>query len=119
MGKSVIGKDNIRCKIVQLPEKIFPGFDDPQRRILCTNIDNVAILNIYIPNGSEVGSDKYRYKLEWLSHLQNFTDTLVNRYENVVLLGDFNIAPEDRDVHNPGAWEGMKCDTSYRPGRRT
>jgi len=84
----------------------FPGFDDPQRRILFTNIDNVAILNLYIPNGSEVGSDKYRYKLEWLSHLQNFTDMLVNRFENVVLLGDFNIAPEDRDVHNPDAWEG-------------
>ena len=78
----------------------FPGFDDPQRRILCTNIDNVAILNLYIPNGSEVGSDKYRYKLEWLSHLQNFTDTLVNRYENVVLLGDFNIA-------EPGALIGF------------
>lgn len=84
----------------------FPDFDDPQRRILCTNIDNVAILNLYIPNGAEVGSDKYRYKLEWLSHLLNFTDTLVNRYENVVLLGDFNIAPEDRDVHDPDAWEG-------------
>jgi len=84
----------------------FPGFNDPQRRILCTNIDNVTILNLYIPNGAEVGSDKYHYKLEWLSHLQNFTDTLVNRYENVVLLGDFNIAPEDRDVHNPEVWEG-------------
>lgn len=84
----------------------FPGFDDPQRRILCTTIDNVTILNLYIPNGSEVDSDKYRYKLEWLAHLQKFTESLVNKYENVVLLGDFNIAPEDRDVHDPIAWEG-------------
>lgn len=84
----------------------FPGFDDPQRRILCTTIDNVTILNLYIPNGSEVDSDKYRYKLEWLAHLQKFTASLVNKYENVVLLGDFNIAPEDRDVHDPVAWEG-------------
>jgi len=84
----------------------FPDFDDPQRRILCTTIDNIAVLNLYIPNGSEVGSDKYRYKLEWLSHLQSFAESLVNKYENVVLLGDFNIAPEDRDVHDPIAWNG-------------
>lgn len=84
----------------------FPGFEDPQRRILCTTIDNVTILNLYIPNGSEVDSDKYRYKLEWLSHLQKFTESLVNQYEYVVLLGDFNIAPEDRDVHDPQAWQG-------------
>ncbi|MFT5425119.1 MAG: exodeoxyribonuclease-3 [Gammaproteobacteria bacterium] len=84
----------------------FPGFDDPQRRLLCTTIDNVTILNLYIPNGSEVDTDKYRYKLEWLAHLQKFTESLVNKYENVVLLGDFNIAPEDRDVHDPEAWEG-------------
>ncbi len=84
----------------------FPDFDDPQRRILCTTIDNVAVLNLYIPNGSEVDSEKYRYKLEWLSHLQRFTDSLVNKYEYVVLLGDFNIAPDDRDVYDPIAWSG-------------
>jgi len=84
----------------------FPDFDDPQRRILCTTINNVTILNLYIPNGSEIDSDKYRYKLEWLSYLQKFTELLVNKYENVVLFGDFNIAPEDRDVHDPIAWEG-------------
>jgi len=84
----------------------FPGFDDPQRRILCAIIDNVALLNLYIPNGAEVDSEKYHYKLEWLSHLQKFTESLVNKYENVILLGDFNIAPEDRDVHDPVAWQG-------------
>ncbi len=84
----------------------FPDFDDPQRRIMCSTIDNVTVLNLYIPNGSEVDSDKYHYKLEWLSHLQKFTESLVNQYEYVVLLGDFNIAPEDRDVHDPQAWQG-------------
>ena len=84
----------------------FPGFADPQRRILCATINSVTILNLYIPNGSEVDSDKYRYKLEWLAHLQKFTESLVNKYENVVLLGDFNIAPEDRDVHDPVTWKG-------------
>jgi exodeoxyribonuclease III len=84
----------------------FPGFDDPQRRILCTTIDKVTVLNLYIPNGSEVGSEKYRYKLDWLANLQKFTESLVNKYEYVILLGDFNIAPEDRDVHDPVAWNG-------------
>ncbi len=84
----------------------FPELADPQRRILCSNINNVTILNLYIPNGSEVDSEKYHYKLEWLSHLHKFTESLVNKYENVILLGDFNIAPDDRDVHDPVAWEG-------------
>lgn len=86
--------------------KEFPDFEDPQKRIICTNIDNVTILNLYIPNGSEIGSEKYNYKLKWLDHLEKFTERLVNRYENVILLGDFNIAPADRDVHDPNAWQG-------------
>ncbi len=84
----------------------FPDFISPQRRILSTNINNITILNLYIPNGSEVNSEKYHYKLKWLDHLHKFTESLVNKYENVILLGDFNIAPDDRDVHNPVAWNG-------------
>lgn len=83
----------------------FPKFTDPQRRILCTTINNIIVLNVYIPNGSEIDSEKYHYKLEWLSHLQEFTESLVNQYENVILLGDFNIAPDDRDVHDPLLWK--------------
>lgn len=84
----------------------FPQFDDPQRRILCSHINGVIILNLYIPNGAEVNSEKYRYKLQWLDHLQDFTERLVNKHENVIVLGDFNIAPEDRDVYDPADWEG-------------
>ena len=84
----------------------FPGVTDPQRRVLKTDIGNIAVLNLYVPNGSEVGSNKYQYKLEWLSHLQKYTQTLLSQYQNIVLLGDFNIAPEDRDVHDPEAWVG-------------
>ena len=84
----------------------FPGVTDPQRRVLKTDIGNIAVLNLYVPNGSEVGSNKYQYKLEWLSHLQKYTQTLLSQYQNIVLLGDFNIAPEDRDVHDPEAWAG-------------
>lgn len=84
----------------------FPQFVDPQRRVLGGVVDGVFVFNLYVPNGSEVGSEKYLYKLEWLEHLQKFTESLVNQYEHVILLGDFNIAPEDRDVHDPIAWTG-------------
>ncbi len=84
----------------------LPGFDDPQRRVLCATINGIVVLNIYVPNGSEVGSEKYDYKLKWLTHLQSFTKALLTKHKYVILLGDFNIAPEDRDVHDPEAWEG-------------
>ena len=86
--------------------KKFPDYDDSQRRVLCTNILGINIVNLYIPNGAEVDSDKYRYKLAWLSHLQTFTHQLLQQNKPVILLGDFNIAPEDQDVHDPAAWEG-------------
>jgi len=84
----------------------FPDFDDPQRRILCSTINDIKILNLYVPNGSEVGSDKYNYKLEWFTHLHSFVKNLLKVYKKVILLGDFNIAPEDRDVHDPKEWAG-------------
>ena len=84
----------------------FPSFDDPQRRILCSTINDIKILNLYVPNGSEVGSDKFKYKLEWFSHLHLFVKNLLEKYKKVILLGDFNIAPDDRDVYDPKEWEG-------------
>lgn len=83
----------------------LPGFSDPQKRVLCTLVDNVCALNLYVPNGSEVGSEKYAYKLEWLAHLDNFCDELLERYDNLILLGDFNVAPGAEDVHDPEEWQ--------------
>ena len=82
----------------------LPGFDDPQKRVLCTLVDDVCILNLYVPNGSEVGSEKYAYKLEWLAALDAFSDDLLQRHGKLVLLGDFNITPSDADVHDPALW---------------
>ena len=82
----------------------LPGADDPQKRVLCALIDDVCVLNLYVPNGSEVGSDKYRYKLDWLARLQDFTGELLQRYDKLILLGDFNITPTDADVHDPERW---------------
>lgn len=91
------------------PENIItslPGIDDIQKRVLCAEINDITILNLYVPNGSEIGSEKYAYKLYWLSHLHPFVKELTARSSRVIILGDFNIAPEDRDVHDPEAWEG-------------
>jgi len=84
----------------------LPDFNDPQRRVLCSRFDNMVVLNIYVPNGSEVNSEKYEYKLLWLQHLQSFVELLLKKNNKLIVLGDFNIAPEDCDVHDPIEWEG-------------
>ncbi len=93
----------------------FPDPVDSQKRILCTKINGVYILNLYVPNGSEVGSEKYSYKLAWLSRLQDYTGLLINRHKDCILLGDFNIAPADPDVHDPEQWSGkILCSEAER-----
>jgi exodeoxyribonuclease-3 len=93
----------------------FPDFDDPQRRVLAATIDGVRVINLYIPNGSEVGSEKYAYKLGWLSTLRDFLADELTRHERLVVLGDFNIAPADEDVHDPVAWgEAILCSPQER-----
>lgn len=84
----------------------IPGLDDPQRRVLGATLAGVRVLNLYVPNGSEVGSDKYAYKLDWLDKLAGLIEAELKAHERLVVLGDFNIAPEDRDVHDPDEWRG-------------
>ena len=85
----------------------LPGLTDPQRRVLGATIGKVRVLNLYVPNGQAVGSDKYAYKLAWLEKLAEWLPTQLAQYPQLVVLGDFNIAPEDRDVHDPAAWAGQ------------
>ena len=82
----------------------FPGFEDPQRRILVATIDGVRVINLYVPNGSSVGSEKYDYKLGWLKALHGFLESELEQHDDLVVLGDFNIAPDDRDVYDPEKW---------------
>jgi exodeoxyribonuclease-3 len=94
---------------------LIPGYDDPQKRVLGSLIDEICVLNLYVPNGSEVGSEKYRYKLEWLTHLKTYTAELLQKYPYCILLGDFNIAPSDEDVHDPEEWNGkVLCSEAER-----
>lgn len=84
----------------------IPGLEDEQRRVLAVETDGLVVLDLYIPNGQEPGSDKYAYKLRWLEALEAWLRGSLLADRDVVVLGDFNIAPEDRDVHDPAAWEG-------------
>ena len=97
------------------PVTDFPGFEDPQRRILATTIHGVRVVNLYVPNGSEVGSEKYAYKLAWLDALHGFLADELKNHERLVVLGDFNIAPADEDVYDAEKWgDGILCS----PGER-
>ena len=84
----------------------IPGLEDPQRRVLAATIAGVRVINLYVPNGQRVDSEKYHYKLDWLNALRRYLGEQLQDHDELVVLGDFNIAPEDRDVHDPHAWEG-------------
>lgn len=97
------------------PVTDITSLDDPQRRILAATIDNVRIINLYVVNGSEVGSEKYQYKLEWLEKVTAHIKKELKDNKKVVVLGDFNIAPKDVDVHDPEAWQGkILCSADER-----
>ncbi len=80
------------------------GLDDPQRRILAATIAGIRVINLYVVNGKEVGCDKYAYKLHWLEQVRHWIGKELQRFDRVIVLGDFNIAPHDSDVYDPDAW---------------
>jgi exodeoxyribonuclease-3 len=86
------------------PVVAIPGFDDPQKRVLAATIAGVRVVCLYVPNGQSVGSDKYQYKLSWLQAATAWLKAELATYPNLVVVGDFNIAPADIDVHDPAAW---------------
>lgn len=97
----------------------LPGLQDPQRRVLGATIGGMRVVNVYVPNGQAVGSDKYAYKLAWLDQLAAWLETELARYPRLIVLGDFNIAPEDRDVYDPAAWTGqVLCSAAERAAFR-
>ncbi len=84
----------------------IPAFDDPQKRVIAATVNDVRVICVYIPNGEAVESDKYKYKLDWLMKLINWLKQEMTKYPKLALLGDYNIAPEDRDVYDPKFWTG-------------
>ena len=87
--------------------KNIPGLDDAQARVIAGTVQGVRVIGAYVPNGQTVDSDKFVYKLRWLDALRAWVAQQVAVYPRLVLVGDYNIAPEDRDVHDPIAWAGQ------------
>lgn len=85
----------------------IPGFDDPQRRVIAATVGGVRVICVYVPNGQSLDSDKYPYKLGWLARLRDYVATELAAHPRLALVGDFNIAPDDRDVHDPAKWAGQ------------
>jgi len=92
---------------MQVFANALPDFHDSQKRVLAAAVGELAVLNLYVPNGQSIDSEKYRYKLDWLAQLNLWVLSLLDKYPQLVILGDFNIAPEDRDVHDPQTWAGQ------------
>ncbi len=85
----------------------IPGYPDEQKRVLAATVGTVRVICAYVPNGESVESDKYQYKLRWLAAFRDWLRQELAQHSRLAVLGDYNIAPEDRDVHDPAAWEGQ------------
>ena len=85
----------------------IPGFADEQARVIAGTVDGVRVIGAYFPNGQAPGSDKFAYKMAWLEALRAWVADELARHPHLVLMGDFNIAPEDRDVYDPIVWSGQ------------
>ncbi len=101
-GVAILTRDTCETKY-----RGYPGDDEAaQSRLITTTVNDINIVNVYIPNGQAVGSEKYAFKLEWMRRLRDFFETHYDRTAPVMLCGDFNVAPEDRDVHDVRLWRG-------------
>jgi len=93
----------------------IPGLDDPQRRILAATYSGLRVINLYVPNGQSLGSDKFHYKLEWLEQVRLYIASQLQQYPRLVVVGDFNIAPDERDVCDPDKWhDKILCSDQER-----
>ncbi|PCI02721.1 MAG: exodeoxyribonuclease III [Zetaproteobacteria bacterium] len=93
----------------------IPNLDDPQKRVIVATINGVRIIDIYLPNGQEVGSEKYAYKMKWITALKAYVQDELKTHDKLVLLGDYNIAPADIDIHDPDRWrDKIMCSDEER-----
>lgn len=97
----------------------IPGFEDEQRRVIAATVGGVRFVNLYVVNGKAVGDAKFTHKLRWLAAVRDWLQAEIARHPQLVVLGDFNIAPDDRDVHDPKRWrEKILCSTPERDALR-
>lgn len=102
-GVALLGRQAADGPLIDLPGR--PS--DEQKRFVAANFGALHVVNAYVPNGSAVGSDKYAYKLAWLDDFRLYLEAALQRWPKVLVMGDFNIAPADIDVHDPAAWQGQ------------
>ncbi|MBW9139961.1 endonuclease/exonuclease/phosphatase family protein, partial [Rhizobium pusense] len=105
-GVGILVREGISVDETTIVRNI-PGFDDLQQRVVAATVDGVRIISAYFPNGQAPGTDKFAYKLRWLAALHDWVQSEMALYPKLALLGDYNIAPDDCDVHDPKAWEGQ------------
>jgi exodeoxyribonuclease-3 len=103
-GVAILTREPLVAQDVELGIR---GLEDEQKRLLCASVAGVRVVCAYFPNGQTVDSEKYVYKLRWIDALLSWLASELERHPELVLLGDYNIAPEDRDVHDPAAWQGQ------------
>lgn len=95
-------------------------YDDPQARVIAATVAGVRVVCVYVPNGQAVGSEKFEYKMQWCRRLQRYLQETLARHSGLVVAGDFNIAPDDRDVYDPDAWRGqILCSDEERAAFRS
>ena len=113
-GVAILARDETADLVRNIPD-----FDDPQARVIAATVGGTRIVCAYMPNGQAVGSDKYEYKLKWLRALNAWLKEEIAHHPQLALLGDYNIAPEDRDVHDPVAWrDQILCSEPERDAFR-
>lgn len=105
-GVGILVRDGLNVDETSIVRNI-PGFEDPQQRVIAATVEGVRVISAYFPNGQAPGSEKFAYKLRWLEALEAWLADEMRTHTELALLGDYNIAPEDRDVHDPKAWEGQ------------
>jgi len=101
-GVAILSKTAAADVVVEIPD-----YPDAQKRVLAASVAGTRVICLYVPNGQSVHSDKFRYKLDWLAAVAAWLAREVTAHGKVAVAGDFNIAPDERDVHDPKAWEGQ------------
>lgn len=100
---------------IEDPVLAIPNFDDEQKRAIAGTVNGVRVINLYAVNGQAVGSEKFEYKLAWYNAVTAWIADELTRHPEMVVMGDFNIAPDDRDVHDPDAWrDKILCSAPER-----
>ncbi len=109
-GVALLSRDPLSEVVTDLPD-----LADPQRRLIVATSQGVRLLNLYVVNGQAMGSEMYIWKLQWLKSVRDWLADELRRYKQLIVLGDFNITPDDRDVYDPDALrESVLCSTAER-----